>query len=402
MWSAYGVLCQGLGVCQSYAMAFMLLCQKLDIPCASVISPTEYTDKNGKKVNGMNHAWNQVKLGDTWYHVDTTWNDPATLGRAGHEFLLLSDKAMATRSEKHQNYIAPFAATSTKYDDWAWKNVTAPLAYGQGKWYMPTANTFAQKGDEVTVSNAVKAYDPNTNTLTDGFLLKDSYAGIKNATAFKKNMQSPVLVYDNSADKFYYNARNKVYAVSPRGGKKSAVQGITLPKDVDANTIFSGLGLFFDELVAFGATGKETTLTAGTTVRSLDLFKTSGETITYAESSLKLRYRQEGTLKAAVRGQKAVTIAPRANWLAWCAENNALQIDGDGQCTPLFGKNGRYKVWAVTPGGGNTVGSVGLDFFTPNGWSWSFSAPKNTLNAALETTWWQWFIYIGLLGFLWY
>ena len=60
-WNAYGGLITGDGVCEAYAEAFKLLCDKAGIPCVSMYS----TD----------HEWNAVKLDGKWYYVDVTWID---------------------------------------------------------------------------------------------------------------------------------------------------------------------------------------------------------------------------------------------------------------------------------------------------------------------------------------
>lgn len=63
--NAYGVLINGLGVCQSYAEAYKLLCDAAEVPCV-VITGT---------LGPVPHAWNKVKLDKHWYHIDVTNND---------------------------------------------------------------------------------------------------------------------------------------------------------------------------------------------------------------------------------------------------------------------------------------------------------------------------------------
>ena len=55
-------------VCEGYARAFKLVCDRLSIPCL-LISGTG---------NGEDHMWNYVRMEDgLWYGVDVTWNDSA-------------------------------------------------------------------------------------------------------------------------------------------------------------------------------------------------------------------------------------------------------------------------------------------------------------------------------------
>lgn len=60
-WNAYGGLVSKSGVCEAYAEAFKLLCDRAGIPCVSVYS--------------NDHEWNAVKLDGSWYYVDVTWID---------------------------------------------------------------------------------------------------------------------------------------------------------------------------------------------------------------------------------------------------------------------------------------------------------------------------------------
>lgn len=71
-YSMPGALVDGSAVCQGYALAFQYLCQLAGIPCVFVPG-TAYSSQKGGYIS---HAWNYVKLGDAWYHVDVTFNDP--------------------------------------------------------------------------------------------------------------------------------------------------------------------------------------------------------------------------------------------------------------------------------------------------------------------------------------
>lgn len=84
---AYGALVQGSAVCEGYARAFQLLCNRLDIDCVMI---------SGKVKTG-NHAWNCVKIGGNWYQIDVTWND--TDGKneyAQNDYFNLTDSVMYT------------------------------------------------------------------------------------------------------------------------------------------------------------------------------------------------------------------------------------------------------------------------------------------------------------------
>lgn len=60
--SSLGILLDGLGVCESYAKSFRLVCDEMGITdCVCLISKT--------------HMWNAIKVDGVWYGVDVTWDD---------------------------------------------------------------------------------------------------------------------------------------------------------------------------------------------------------------------------------------------------------------------------------------------------------------------------------------
>lgn len=59
-----------LPVCEGYAEAFKMLCDREGIPCIIVVGDA----------NGGGHAWNYVKMEDNkWYAVDLTWDDQSSI-----------------------------------------------------------------------------------------------------------------------------------------------------------------------------------------------------------------------------------------------------------------------------------------------------------------------------------
>lgn len=61
--SVLSMLDSGKGVCSAYTALFIELATRLGLPCGVAVS------------DSMNHTWNIVKVGKTWYHVDVTWDD---------------------------------------------------------------------------------------------------------------------------------------------------------------------------------------------------------------------------------------------------------------------------------------------------------------------------------------
>ncbi|NMD38133.1 MAG: hypothetical protein GYA87_05560 [Christensenellaceae bacterium] len=101
-----GVLLDGSGVCESYAIAYQMLLKEAGIP-------SMYVTGYGK---GEFHAWNIVKLDEDWYHVDCTWDDPKGGGNEGYGYFGLSDDFMGRDHDwERQNYLFP-KAKGTKYN----------------------------------------------------------------------------------------------------------------------------------------------------------------------------------------------------------------------------------------------------------------------------------------------
>ena len=59
-------------VCEGYARALKVLCDRVGIPCVLV----DGYAKTSLAAAGEAHMWNYVQLDDLWYGIDVTWNDP--------------------------------------------------------------------------------------------------------------------------------------------------------------------------------------------------------------------------------------------------------------------------------------------------------------------------------------
>lgn len=63
-----GILYNKKAVCAGYAKFFKSVCDNLGISCKYISGTVD----NGENVGS--HAWNRVKIGNTWYYIDTCWN----------------------------------------------------------------------------------------------------------------------------------------------------------------------------------------------------------------------------------------------------------------------------------------------------------------------------------------
>ncbi len=123
--SAYGALIENIAVCDGYAKAYASILEKLGI--SSKIAASD----------SMNHAWNLVSVDGNWYHVDATWDDPTrdSIGRAGHNYFMLSDTAISDEKHKHYGWVKEYTADSSVYDNAFWSDITSAFCYQQGNWY---------------------------------------------------------------------------------------------------------------------------------------------------------------------------------------------------------------------------------------------------------------------------
>lgn len=63
--TSYGAIVKGKALCEGYARAFKLLCNKLDIECDLIVGEAE----------NIGHMWNRVNIDKKLSYVDVTWND---------------------------------------------------------------------------------------------------------------------------------------------------------------------------------------------------------------------------------------------------------------------------------------------------------------------------------------
>lgn len=115
VWSPISALRGTIGadgpVCEGYARAFKVLCNKLGIPCMLAVGDAF----SYEGAQPESHMWNEVKMNDGyWYAVDVTWddpmisdNDPKISGYENENWLLLGKNDIVspnlTFSQSHPN-----------------------------------------------------------------------------------------------------------------------------------------------------------------------------------------------------------------------------------------------------------------------------------------------------------
>ena len=127
VYTAYGALMEGNAVCQGYAMAYNLLLNKVGMETEYVTSST------------INHGWSLVKIGDIWYHVDVTWDDPLPFntghdlpGFCDHSYFLVSTAKM---KEKHGIFTVTQETRTTYERGYVFCDTSVPFFFLNGQFY---------------------------------------------------------------------------------------------------------------------------------------------------------------------------------------------------------------------------------------------------------------------------
>lgn len=90
--SPYGALVEGRAVCEGYAKAFKILCDRAGIPSV-IVAGHGVTRMTGPE--GENHMWNYVRMEDgQWYAVDVTWDDQKD--QICRDFFLVGSSTVST------------------------------------------------------------------------------------------------------------------------------------------------------------------------------------------------------------------------------------------------------------------------------------------------------------------
>lgn len=105
----FSCLVDGLSACEGYSKATKFLCENAGLECYTV---------SGKAVNSdgqtEGHMWNIINIDGEYYHLDVTWDDPATQDceeTLSHLFINLSDEDISIDHFEYQSF---FECSSTK------------------------------------------------------------------------------------------------------------------------------------------------------------------------------------------------------------------------------------------------------------------------------------------------
>jgi hypothetical protein len=101
-----------------------MLCQNAGIPCVTVIS---YPDEEASLEYNVGHAWNKVKVSNSWYNIDCCLDDTTIHGDTFcYDWYMLSDNEMGS---VHREWDDPFfgepAANNSKNSFYEIKKLSA-------------------------------------------------------------------------------------------------------------------------------------------------------------------------------------------------------------------------------------------------------------------------------------
>lgn len=232
-YTAYDCLVKKSAVCQGYSLAFMYIMRDiLGADCEIVFSDTQ------------NHAWNIIRIGKSWYHVDLTSDDPTFTTADGkpydgggeilHENFLLSDKGVYSSSPLHRDWytISRITADNTRYDNFFWRDSTSAMFKIDGLWYYSvldkTSPGLKSNGSSENIYTKICTYNPKTgkkklvsrvNSLWSVY--RDHKTGKVLDGEYRYINSYLKLVAIN--DRIYYNTSDAVYRLDTKTGKTKKV-----------------------------------------------------------------------------------------------------------------------------------------------------------------------------------
>ena len=224
-------------VCEGYARALKVLCDKAGIGCVLVDGQAKSSTSNSAEA----HMWNYVQLDDdNWYAVDTTWNDPIVNG--------------GTVSGERQDYL--FVGSNTQVGGQNFINSH------------PVSNEASVNGvaftNQPTLSKTAYVKDITNNSVKNEYKIGESF-DLKGVTAtywYTQNKQQVTVDLYNIKDDVqvtpvtFENVGQQNVTVSYSGGK------ITIPINVIDTTIKGTVNLSVNNAENSVQTGTVITATA--------------------------------------------------------------------------------------------------------------------------------------------
>lgn len=181
----FGALVEGKALCEGYARAMAILCNKSGIENMLATGTQYNSDGNGNTTEEA-HMWNMIKLDGEWYNMDVTWDDPASI-KDGRE--LPDDYISYSYFLIPNNELRPTLSVRTDL-------IEPPAAHSLENNYFVYYGYYAESYDE--------ALDILEKAIKDGYERGDRYVRIKFST--------PAL-YKEAAYKLF--SKKEIFTVCP-------------------------------------------------------------------------------------------------------------------------------------------------------------------------------------------
>lgn len=122
---AYGLMTQGVGVCQAYTALYAELLSRAGIEVTYAQS------------GSMNHIWNVVALDGKTYHIDVTWDDPTNTmpGTVKHTYFMCSDTEIQNGQNPHYGWQSTETCDTDRFVTWWGRDVTSGFCALNGTYY---------------------------------------------------------------------------------------------------------------------------------------------------------------------------------------------------------------------------------------------------------------------------
>lgn len=219
-YSAYGALVDGKSVCEGYAEAFRLICERNGIECILVSGKGIVLRNTDGRLSeySENHMWNYVRMDDgKWYAVDATWDDGRKIS---HEYLLVGSETVVNQVNGRrfsQNHIPSgdisgtglFTFVLPELSEQSYEDNNRPITDTSGE---TSADTSAVSSETLQTAEDVMTTESST-FVTDA---PEPPAAPMLAPSKKSSSSSYYFNQLNEEQKNFYNALMKVEP--PSGG----------------------------------------------------------------------------------------------------------------------------------------------------------------------------------------
>ncbi len=258
-YSDYDLLNQGTSVCNGYALLTYNMLKELNIP-VKLVTGTGNTEL---------HIWNMVKLGDYWFHLDTTWDDPLPdTNTVSYNYYMLTEKEILNDHTIDKNLNLPQANKS-------YYNYLKELSYDKllietGLDIYDDANTAKTEQElanileykikhrpiriSVRINKDISQDSINnamSNLLVINYISEIGYGQLINDNTGEYNILNLYIKYKETPDSITFDFSNKIYNTATKvsfnvyamyGNKKININDKVLiyPYDKESLDIYNG------------------------------------------------------------------------------------------------------------------------------------------------------------------